>query len=410
MATVGPMTAMISLPNRPSGATVTLTGTGTTNRRRFIDAFPGEHNGTTPTVTVTATIRTERKATGSPTRRDGKTATVTVSRTKTTPSPTMPVSVRIPTDGTMTSTAPTVTPSRTIRVSGHDPDGDGYSEATSMRSPTTEVNGTTRTATGTATTRTGPKATGSPTMQHAGRTATVTASRTKTTPSTTTPRNGTTPTGTGMATTRVGSGTAADRFPDDPSRWVDSRDGVADEDDAFPNDASQQAHAIERLRRQSQRETVAIPSQTMRPSGRTPMPTVRATMLTRSDTSNEPPMLTVTDSVTTPVEAAPTVSRTTPRNGPTSTATVTGTTLRAPTQMRSSRIPHNGPTLTATGTVTTQQGDKADLRERADAMGRPRRRRIWRQSERSDPYRFDFDNDGYNDSIDPLPKHASPGD
>ena len=28
----------------------------------------------------------------------------------------------------------------------------------------------------------------------------------------------------------------------------------------------------------------------------------------------------------------------------------------------------------------------------------------------SDPYLFDFDNDGYNDSIDPLPKLASPGD
>ena len=28
----------------------------------------------------------------------------------------------------------------------------------------------------------------------------------------------------------------------------------------------------------------------------------------------------------------------------------------------------------------------------------------------SDPYPFDFDNDGYNDSIDPLPKLASPGD
>ena len=27
-----------------------------------------------------------------------------------------------------------------------------------------------------------------------------------------------------------------------------------------------------------------------------------------------------------------------------------------------------------------------------------------------DPYLFDFDNDGYNDSIDPLPKLASPGD
>ena len=27
-----------------------------------------------------------------------------------------------------------------------------------------------------------------------------------------------------------------------------------------------------------------------------------------------------------------------------------------------------------------------------------------------DPYLFDFDNDGYNDSIDPLPKYASPGD
>ena len=29
-------------------------------------------------------------------------------------------------------------------------------------------------------------------------------------------------------------------FPYDPSRWEDSdRDGVADEDDAFPNDSSQ---------------------------------------------------------------------------------------------------------------------------------------------------------------------------
>ena len=63
--------------------------------------------------------------------------------------------------------------------------------------------------------------------------------------------------------------------------------------------------------------------------------------------------------------------------------------------------------------MTTQQGRQADAfpneptqweDQDGDGFGDNQ------SGENPDPYLFDFDNDGYNDSIDPLPKFASPGD
>jgi len=211
------------------------------------------------------------------------------------------------------------------------------------------------------------------------------------------------------------SGTAADRFPDDPSRWQDSdRDGVADEDDAFPNDASQQ----------TDRDGDGYGDN---PNGN------------RGDTFPDDASEwadTDADGIGNNADAFPfDPSQTTDADGDGFGDDPRGSGAdRFPNDATQwSDIDGDGYGDNAEGTdpdafiADPTQWSDADgdgygdnpTGRQADAF--PAEVSQWEDQDgdgfgdnqsgaNPDPYLFDFDNDGYNDSIDPLPKLASPGD
>ena len=210
-------------------------------------------------------------------------------------------------------------------------------------------------------------------------------------------------------------GTAADRFPDDPSRWQDSdHDGVADEDDAFPDDATQNA------------DTDGDGyGDDMNGNRGDAFPTDSGEW---SDTD--------ADGVGNNADAFPfDPSQTTDADGDGFGDDPRGSGAdRFPNDATQwSDIDGDGYGDNAEGTdpdafiADPTQWSDADgdgygdnpTGRQADAF--PNEPTQWEDQDgdgfgdnqsgaNPDPYLFDFDNDGYNDSIDPLPKLASPGD
>ena len=210
-------------------------------------------------------------------------------------------------------------------------------------------------------------------------------------------------------------GTEGDWFPDDPSRWQDSdRDGVADEDDAFPNERSQS-------------EDMDGDGYGDNPDGENP-DAFPSDPDEWQDTDG--------DDVGNNEDAFPfDPSQTTDADGDGfgDNPRGTGADKFPEDSTQWSDIDGDGHGDNAEGTTPdafiadpTQwsdvdgdgYGDNPTGRQ-ADAF--PNDPTQWedfdgdglgdnQSGNNPDPFLFDLDNDGYNDSIDPLPKLASPGD
>ena len=167
-------------------------------------------------------------------------------------------------------------------------------------------------------------------------------------------------TDTGMRRT----GNRGDAFPNDAAEWLDSdMDGLGDNADAFPFDPTQKVDA----------DGDGMGDNPMG-IGADKFP----------DDAHSGAILMAMDTETIQKEQILMPSSPMPLNGPMKTAMDTGIIQLEDCTTNSHSIQPNGLMKTATDLGTTQNGTDAD------------------------PSLNDFDNDGYNDSIDPLAQTAEP--
>nr|MBC8518269.1 hypothetical protein [Euryarchaeota archaeon] len=210
-------------------------------------------------------------------------------------------------------------------------------------------------------------------------------------------------------------GTEGDWFPDDPERWADSdRDGVADEDDAFPNDATQwndtdgDGHGDEMAGNQGDafpndpeewqdsdsdgvgNNADAFPFD---PSQQTD---------SDGDGFGDNPLGSGADKF--PDDPSQWSDIDGDGFGDNQTGTDADVFIADPTQHADRDGDGYGDSLSGRLADMFPDNPTQWIDQDGDGLGDNQ------SGTDADPYLFDFDNDGYNDSIDILPKLASPGD
>ena len=210
-------------------------------------------------------------------------------------------------------------------------------------------------------------------------------------------------------------GTQGDWFPNDPNRWQDSdRDGVADEDDAFPNEQSQTTDLdgdgygdnsegnnpdafpndamewIDTDGDQVGNNADAFPfdpSQTIDADG---------------DGFGDNPLGTGADKF--PLDSTQWSDIDGDGYGDNPLGSSPDAFITDPTQWADTDGDGYGDNPTGRLSDAFIEDPTQWIDEDDDGFGDNQ------SGNNPDPFLFDFDNDGYNDSIDPLPKFASPGD